>query len=71
MKTIWCTSENNEKHFFETKKRELLRDGLKIKAVQVSQPLPDASSFQNKGSCKEIVLNNHRCDLLFFVPLYQ
>lgn len=53
MKTIWCTSENNEKHFIETEKtellRELLRDGFKIKAVQLSQVPPYASSFQDKG----------------------
>lgn len=49
MKTIWCTSVNNEKHFIETEKTELLRDGLKIKAVQVSQVPPYAVSFQEKG----------------------
>lgn len=49
MKKIWCTSENNEKHFIETEKTELLRDGLKIKAVQLSQVPPYASSFQDKG----------------------
>lgn len=48
MKTIWCTSENNEKHFIETEKIELLRDGLKINTLQVSQVPPYAASFQDK-----------------------
>ena len=59
------TSENNEKHFTETCKTELLRDCLKIIAVKISQVPLYISTFRLGADLKKITLEFQRCDSLY------